>query len=168
MTQQPWHNYAGESADELFALATTHRADSLVVAFETALGQKAASLGISALSQAEADVLAIEALEREVNNGGYRQFFLNSSNEFATMVVEALRRIGCPSTASITQRALAAIPQRAGLTPELLSRAMEQDDRGRDERLEECDRAYIDAGEDIATALLRYLVRQRDSIKLLT
>ena len=168
MTQQPWHNYAGESADDLFALSTTHRADSLVVAFETALAQKAASLGISALTQPEVDVLAIEALEREINNGGYRQFFINSSNEFAATVVEALRRIGCPSTASITQRALAALPQATALTPESLSAAMEQDDPSLDKRLEECNQAYFDAREDIATALLRYLIDQRESIKLLT
>lgn len=167
MTQLPWHNYAGESADDLFALSTTHRADSLVVAFETALAQKAASIGTSALTQPELDVLAIEALEREVNNGGYAQFFLNSSNEFAATVVDALQRIGCPGTASITQRALDVLPQGAALTPETLPAAMEQDDPNRDERLEECDQAYLNAREDIATALLRYLIDQRESIKLL-
>ena len=167
MTQLPWHNYADESAEDLFALSTTHRADSLVVAFETALGQKAASLGTSALSQPELDVLAIEALEREVNNGGYAQFFLNSSNEFAATVVDALQRIGCPATASITQRALDALPQGAAVTPESLAAAMEQDDGNRDERLEECNQAYFNTREDIATALLRYLIDRRESIKLL-
>jgi hypothetical protein len=167
MTQLPWHNYDGESADDLFALSTTHRADSLVVAFETALGQKADSLGITALTRPELDVLAIEALEREVNNGGYGQFFANSSNEFAATVVAALQRIGCPSTASITQRALTALPKGNPLTPESLSATMEQDDPSRDKRLEECDQAYLDAREDIATALLRYLIKERASIQLL-
>jgi hypothetical protein len=167
MTQLPWHDYAGESADDLFALSTTHRADSLVVAFETALGQKAASLGTSALTQPELDVLAIEGLEREVNNGGYEQFFLNSSNEFAGIVVEALQRIGCLTTASITQRAIAALPTGTVLTPDSLSATMVQDDPSRDRRLEECDQAYFDAEEDIATALLRYLIRQRESVELL-
>lgn len=36
MDPQPWHDYNGESADALFALAATHRIDSLVVAFEMA------------------------------------------------------------------------------------------------------------------------------------
>jgi len=167
MTQLPWHNYDGESADDLFALSTTHRTDSLVVAFETALARKADSLGVAALTQPELDVLAIEALEREVNNGGYGQFFVNSSNEFAATVVEALRRIGCPSTASITQRAIDALPTGIPLTPESLTAAMEKDDPSRDKRLEECDQAYLDAREDIATALLQYLIKERASIKLL-
>lgn len=166
MTQQPWHDYAGESADELFALAATHRIDSLVVAFETALGQKAASLGMSALSQPELDVLAIESLEREVNNGGYRQFFLNSSNEFAPTVVDALKRIGCTETAAITQQALDALPAGTALTPESLASLMADDDPDRDAALTKCDDAYYGMGEDIATKLFEYLRAQRSSVTL--
>src|SRR6266567_5973029 len=107
MEKRPWHNYAGESAEALLALAATHRVDSLAVAFETALGQKAFKLGDHSLSVPERDVLAIEALEREVNNGGYGQFFTNSSNEYAGAVLEALQRVGCTQTVTITERALA-------------------------------------------------------------
>jgi hypothetical protein len=166
MTDLPWHNYAGESAAELFALAATHRADSLVVAFETALERKASSLGSEALSEAERDVLAVEGLEREVNNGGYSQFLLNSSNEYADSIVAALRRIGCTATASITERALAALPPGTALTPDSLTSAIEQEDAARDQRLEECDQAYFDAREDIASALLRYLLSHRDTVQL--
>jgi len=41
-----------------------------VLAFETALGQKSAFRGEESLSDTEVIILAIEALEREVNNGG--------------------------------------------------------------------------------------------------
>lgn len=165
MADLPWHNYAGESAAALFALTSTHRADSLVVAFETALQQKAVSHGVDKLSEPERDVLAVEALEREVNNGGYGQFLLNSSNEYAGSIVSALTRIGCNVTASITERALAALPAGTSLAPESLSAVMEQDDDLRNERLEECDRAYFDAREDIAAALLRYLQQNRNAIQ---
>lgn len=166
MTDLPWHNYAGESAAELFALAATHRADSLVVAFETALEQKASSLGSEALSEPERDVLAVEGLEREVNNGGYGQFFLNSSNEYADSIVAALTRIGCTETAAITERALAALPSGTAPRPDSLVATMEQEDSARDQRLEECDQAYFDAREDIASALLRYLLIHRDAVQL--
>jgi hypothetical protein len=49
---------------------------------------------------------AIWALESEVNNGGFSQYFLNSSAESASFVVEALKTIGAPKTASICQRAI--------------------------------------------------------------
>ena len=167
MTQLPWHEYSrGETADDLFARANTHRTDSLVVAFETALGEKAATLGLAALSQPEQDVLAIEALEREVNNGGYAQFFINSSNEYAGAIVDALQRIGCPNTAAITERALLALPRGTARTPEALSVAMETENSKGAVQLEDCDTAYYASGEDIAGALLRYLLRRRESVRL--
>jgi len=50
---------------------------------------------------------AIWALESEVNNGGFPQYFLNSSAESASFVVQALETIGAPETASICKRAIA-------------------------------------------------------------
>jgi len=44
---------------------------------------------------------AIWAVESEVNNGGFSQYFVNSSKETAAFVVEALRTIGAPDTAAI-------------------------------------------------------------------
>jgi len=45
--------------------------------------------------------------------------------------------------------------------------AMAQPDPSRDKRLKEWDQAYFDAREDIATALRRNPINQRESIKLL-
>ena len=50
---------------------------------------------------------AIWAVESEVNNGGFSQYFLNSSAETAAFVAEALEAIGAPKTASICRRAIA-------------------------------------------------------------
>ncbi len=59
---------------------------------------------------------AIWAVESEVNNGGFSQYFLNSSAESASFVAEALESIGAPETADICRRAIAvAFPH--GLPP---------------------------------------------------
>jgi hypothetical protein len=50
---------------------------------------------------------AIWAVESEVNNGGFAQYFSNSSAETAPFVVEALKTINAPKTAGICKRALA-------------------------------------------------------------
>jgi len=65
--------YSGESIEELIALAAEYRIDSLLVALEEALNQKAAEVGELDLSDEERIVLAVEALEREVSNGGFGQ-----------------------------------------------------------------------------------------------
>jgi hypothetical protein len=97
--------YSGQSTDELIALDGIFRTDSIILAFEQALDQKAYRLGDSALSAEEVIILAIEALEREVNNGGYEQFFTNSSKEYASVIIDALNRIGCVQVADLTNRA---------------------------------------------------------------
>src|SRR5579862_9885762 len=107
MTDLQWlDGYSGQTVDQLLALEGKYRIDSLVLAFEQAMDQKAAEVGEESLTEEEGIILAIEALEREVNNGGYGQFFVNSSRAYAPVIVPALGRIGCPRTADITQKAL--------------------------------------------------------------
>jgi hypothetical protein len=74
--------------------------------------------GTCKLSEGHRRVLAIAAaqkvfsalweVESEVNNGGFSQYFVNSSAESAHFVVDALEIIGAPKTADICQRAIAA------------------------------------------------------------
>jgi hypothetical protein len=49
---------------------------------------------------------ALWALESEVNNGGFSQYFLNGSGETAWFVVEALETIAAPKTAAICKQAI--------------------------------------------------------------
>jgi aspartyl-tRNA(Asn)/glutamyl-tRNA(Gln) amidotransferase subunit C len=88
----------------------------------------------------------VEALEREVNNGGFHQFCLNSSREYASMIVDSLKRINCPATAEIAQNALNSlgIPD---LSSEAIERAITVTDEVRDEKLGRCDNLYFQAGE---------------------
>ena len=97
--------YWGQSLEELLALEGKYRIDSLVLVIEEGIRQKLKRHGGQAPTDEERIVLAVEALEREVNNGGYDQFFTNSS-QFVPTIVDSLQRIGCERTAMITQRAI--------------------------------------------------------------
>ena len=144
--------YSGQSIDDLIVLASTHRTDSIVLACEQAVQQIMDRVGLSQLSEAEQTVLAVESLEREVNNGGHHQFFLNTP-EYAPLVVAALQRIGCPRTAEIAQRAIAMRDHESGEA--LLERL-----------IDECDRAYDGTGEPIADRLWAYICANRGGIRL--
>lgn len=52
---------------------------------------------------------ALWEVESEVNNGGFVQYFANSTAESAHFGLDALRMIGAPKTADICQRAIAAL-----------------------------------------------------------
>ena len=101
--------YDGQSIDELLALEKTHRLDSIILAFEVALEQKRIRHGEDSISEAEWVILAVESLEREVNNGGFDQFFTNMSYEFVPHIVNILEKISCPNVADITKKAIDAL-----------------------------------------------------------
>lgn len=56
--------YDGQSVDELIALEATHRIDSIVLAFESALYQKREQQGDDSINEIEWAILAVESLER--------------------------------------------------------------------------------------------------------
>jgi hypothetical protein len=154
--------YDGQSADELIAMESTHRLDSLVLAFESAIdARKDAG---EALSGAERVVLAVEALEREVNNGGYSQFFYNSSVEYTPEIVDALNAIGCPDVAKLTQEAIDSLGVDS-LDPDVIyERALPPDDE-LDERLNALDERYYQLEEDVAGRLFAFIKDHRDQFR---
>jgi hypothetical protein len=157
MSNDKWLNYySGQTVDELLALEGEYRIDSLVLAFEQAIDQKADRKGEQSITIEERIVLAVEALEREVNNGGYHQFFANSSREFASSIIDALSRIGCPRTAELTQKAIDAL-RLQDLSAEAIEAAIAVDDEERDEEFDRCDQLYYQAAENIEQQLFAFI-----------
>lgn len=155
--------YDGQSLDELLAMETTHRIDSLVLAIETALEQKAKR---GPLSPEERTILAIEGLEREINNGGYDQFFLNSSKEYARDIEAALRSIGCPQQADIAKRAVAALNIVGAITPGAIEAAQAAGGDELTDHLNELDNEYYGCEEPIADRLFSFVKQNRSKIRL--
>ena len=160
-------DYTGQTTEELLALAATHRIDSIVLAFEQALEAKAASGGTDALTSEERVVLAVEAIEREVNNGGYHQFFSNSSCEYAMLAESALVRINCPKTAKVTADAIALLGIDGPPTEAAVTRALEADvTEVLSDALDACDSAYYRTGENIGAELFEFIRANRATIRL--
>ena len=166
MAELKWlDGYSGETIEELIAKAGEYRVDSLLVALEEALNQKAAEEGEQDLSDEERIVLAVEALEREVNNGGFGQFFTNSSGQYTPILVNSLLHIGCPETANIASGAINALGVE-DFSPEALEAAFESEDEERDEQIEECDGLFFGTGEDIEGQLFEFVCAHQDAIQL--
>jgi Domain of unknown function (DUF4375) len=157
-----WLDYTGQSAAELLAAEGKYRIDSLCCAFEWALRKKAGTA--ADLTDEELVVLAVEAIEREVNNGGYRQFFANSSHVYSLIAVDALGRIGCPETASFTKKAVEALKLKT-VTPRSVQKEIAKENPERDEILEACDNAYYNSGEPIAGRLFAFIKKNAGQYK---
>jgi uncharacterized protein DUF4375 len=144
----PWLDYTGQTTPELIACKGSHRIDSLLCAFEEGIQAKLAPQSDGAITDEEELVLAVMALNREVNNGGHHQFFVNSSRQFAPIIVDCLRRIDCVATAAITEKAIAA-----------------RELPGSDEILHACDREFYQLNE-ITPNLFRFVEAHQDQIQL--
>jgi hypothetical protein len=164
----PWlDGYAGQSTAQLIDLGETHRIDSVVLAFEAGIDKKAQRHGVETLTPPERVVLVVEAIEREVNNGGFGQFFRNSSKEHAPNLVSSLEAIGRPEVAALARRAIAAL--RLGkqpLTVESIELALDRDSDPRDDALEELDTQYYETAGDLAPALFAYIKANAGEVNL--
>lgn len=66
--------------------------------------------GFDALSLAERVAYCVDALEREVNNGGFHQFFMNSSGDTTAETAAALQAIVAAAAGTLLARAVVAFP----------------------------------------------------------
>jgi hypothetical protein len=166
MAELQWlDSYSGQSTEEMIALYGKFRTDSLVVAFEQAVDQKLYQKGIQGLTECEYIILVIEALEREVNNGGYSQFFLNVPF-YVPLVTIALEAIGRQDVAMLTQEAIAALGVPDPITGDEIEAIMAREDSEREEKLEECDQRYYTTVGDLAESLFAFIKANQDEISL--
>jgi hypothetical protein len=101
---------------------------------------------------------SIWALESEVNNGGFSQYFLNCSCETASFVSEALETIGAPKTAGICRLAIAtAFPAGLPENPEdISSKAADFSDEIR-ASLGPLDNAFFEYPHNLTDLLFAYV-----------
>ena len=118
---------------------------------------------MSALSEAERIFYITQTLEMEVNNGGFSQFFYNSSGDFSNELVGAFTAIGANTTASICQKAIDAfgrdIPVDRDERQEMLDE-LESDEL--DEILEECDNAFFAYEDDLNELNYNFVVKNKE------
>ena len=101
---------------------------------------------------------AVWALESEVNNGGFSQYFSNSSAETAPFVAEALETIQATKAAEICRRAIAtAFPAGLPSRPEDIQSAAEDFSADITEHLSTIDEEFFSYPDDLTRLLFIYV-----------
>jgi hypothetical protein len=152
--------YAGQTLDELLLFDGTEPGSGILFAVEQAIQQKTAR----DMTGVERTVLSVLALNREVDNGGFDQFFFNSSRQFAPVIVADLVRIGCTQIADITQRALDAL-KLPELTVSSIETCMKTENTERTRALNRCDIAFYNTA-GVYEQLLAYVKAHKDGIRV--
>jgi hypothetical protein len=150
-------HYGGQSSAELIAMQATHRIDSLVLAFEAAVeARRDAGHEPNALEQV---ILAVEAIEREVGNGGFAQLMSSGYAEHADYFSSSLRAIGCPELAELADQALA-IASDGPLDPEEFESRLVEDE-SLYEPLNLLDERYYELEDAVADKLFDHIKAHR-------
>ena len=119
---------------------------------------------MSVLSESERIFYITQTLEMEVNNGGFSQFFCNSSGNFSNELVSAFTAIGANVAATICQKAISAfgrdIPVDSDEREKMLDE-LESDEI--DEILEECDSAFYDYEDNLNELNYNFVMKNKES-----
>lgn len=129
--------------DQILTLTNT---TEMIIELSYGISDKIQKKGFDSLSHAERVLHHVYWLESEVNNGGFDQFFFNSSGDYALDTPTALDEIGAHHTANLVKRALDLFP---GGSP---SRDREQ----RVEQLDSMDEAIRDQFADLDSEFFEY------------
>jgi hypothetical protein len=166
MGDLPWlDGYGGQTTDALLAMDGTYRTDSLVLAFEQGVEGRSERVGPDALTWPERVILAVEALEREVNSGGF-DAWLRYASEYVPLTAAALVDIGRSDVAAMVDSAIASLALPGDIAAGAVVAAMERDDDLRSARLAALDTAYFKDAGDLAEPLLAFIRSRRDDIML--
>jgi hypothetical protein len=117
------------------------------------------------LSQAEQVFRAIWELEGDVNNGGFDQYFFNSSGDTAFAVVDALKAIGARQIAGIVAQANGIFPSSCPPRDRDKRQAL-LDTFGPEKKalLERLDQEFFRYPDNLTELLYEYVKRNSSSI----
>ena len=99
-----------------------------------------------------------QSLEREINNGGFNQYFLNSSGNYAHKTIQSLQTIGAHKTADILQKAIdqfpnSNVPEDRRVRQEILEQVQEKADIV----WEELDQIFFAYEDDLNTLNIKFV-----------
>jgi hypothetical protein len=122
-------------------------------------------LDYDALSLPKRVFRAIWELESEVNNGGFHQYFSNSSGSLVPNVVDALRAIGAVAMAGIVGCAIEAVGPSVSWSDDSARQASLGDlSPEAMEKLDELDQAFYAYPDDLTALLYRFVSKHRDEV----
>ena len=109
-------------------------------------------LKVENLNEVEKNIMILNDLEGEINNGGFEQFFFNSRGQYNDSLIKALTAVNASETAEICAKAL-----------DIISRGLLKDQES-DLLDKECDTPFYDKSENLTSLIAEYARKNRDSL----
>ena len=108
-----------------------------------------------------------QALEMEVNNGGFAQFFFNSDGCFGNELVFSFEKIGAMKTAELCKKAISIYGDEVPTDRDERENILTPDDEKEEERIEEilseCDDAFFEYEDDLVELNYQFIINNKES-----
>jgi len=102
-------------------------------------------------------------LEREINNGGFSQYFLNTSGDNAHETVLSLKAIGADMTADILQKAIDQFPNKTvPKDRDKRTEIVEEIEETADEVWNDLDQKFYEYEDDLNTLNIEYVRKHKE------
>ena len=157
----------GMTTDEILSHENDAKKDDVLGALLWRLGQKSEQRGWDNLSDTERRLIAVDAMNGEVLDGGFKQYFSTSLGADVEVALAGLKEMEATGTVEIVERAMAQFPgnkppadygQRSAMIDKIEATAGPVWDK--------CDNAYYDLKEDRDALELAYVKKKRADIVL--
>lgn len=156
-------NASSQTEFDLDKVLKMERRDMIVMEIDTYLNKKCEYREkIDRLNESQKILLIVENLEREINNGGFHQFYWNSSGDYANETINALIRIGANKTAEIVKKANSEF--KNGSVPK--DRAERQNElelieEKAEENWNKCDSEFYEYQDDLTELLIAFVIKNK-------
>jgi|GEM_PF-1410906 len=157
----------GSTTDEILSHENDDMRRNVLGALFYRIGQKAESRGESSLTETERRLCAAHGLDGEVNNGGFDQYFFNSTGDSAEVALAGLKDMGAVAVAALLERAMAVFPDSKPPADRERRHELMQEMESRSKPVwDQCDSEFYDCKEDIDALCLAYAKKKRAEIVL--
>ena len=152
---------------DLDSLLSSTDTNSSVIEFDNYIC-KLCSWGdnLERLTQPQKNFFFNQNLEREINNGGFNQYFYNSSGDYAQETLTSLQAIGANKTADILRQAIDQFP--SSTVPkdrQERQNLLEQIEANANEVWEQLDQMFYVYEDNLNELNLQYVKQHRNSFK---
>jgi len=140
---------------------------AMIIELSYGIADKIHKTGYDSLSIPEQVLHHVYWLESEVNNGGFHQYFYNSSGDYALDTPGALDQIGAHHTAKLLRRAIELFP--GGPPPRDLQQRREQLDslsEAARAKLEKLDSEFYEYHDPLEELQVKYMLAHQEQIQV--
>jgi len=158
------HKYSENKKLNLSSLLSSEDANDIVIKLDNYIGELC-SLGdeIDKLTEEQKLFYYNQCLEREINNGGFSQYFFNSSGDFTHQTLQSLQTIGATKTADILQKAIDQFPdKKVPHDRNERKEILEQIEETVSPIWEELDQKFLKYEEDLNTMHIEFVKKNMD------